>query len=248
MAGHSQFKNIMYRKGAQDARRARAFAKLAREIQVSARQGGPDPAMNARLRTAISAARAGNMPKDNIERAISRATGGDAAEFVEVRYEGYGPGGVAILVEALTDNRNRTASEVRSAFAKHGGNMRETGSVGFMFERIGQIRFTRDVGTVEDVFEASLDAGADDVNSDGSGHEIKCAPDEFASVMESLESRFGPPESAGLLWQAQSTIPVEEADAATLLKLLGALDNSDGVQGVAANFDIADDLMAKLTT
>ena len=248
MAGHSQFKNIMYRKGAQDARRARAFGKLTREILVSARQGGPDPAMNARLRTAILAARAGNMPKDNIERTISRASGDDAAEFEEVRYEGYGPGGVAVLVDALTDSRNRTAAAVRSAFAKYGGNMGETGSVGFMFERIGQIRFAPDAGSVEDVFEASLDAGADDVVSDDTGHEIRCAPDAFNAVLDSLESRFGPPDTAELIWQAQSTVAVEQADAATLLKLLGALDDNDDVQGVAANFDIADDLMAELTS
>ena len=248
MAGHSQFKNIMYRKGAQDARRARAFAKLTREIQVSARQGSPDPTMNPRLRTAIAAARAANMPKDNIARAIAKATGGDSAEFEEVRYEGYGPGGVAILIEAMTDNRNRTAAEVRSAFSKHGGNMGETGSVGFMFDRIGQIRYPAEVGAAEEIFEASLDGGADDVRTDASGHEVICSPDDFSTVLESLEALFGQPESAGLLWQPQSTIPVEENEATTLLKLLGALDDNDDVQAVAANFDIADDLMSKLTT
>ncbi len=248
MAGHSQFKNIMYRKGAQDAKRDRMFAKLTREIQVAAKLGSPDPSMNPRLRSAIAAARGANMPKDNIERAIKKgAGGGDDADFHEVRYEGYGPGGVAIMVEALTDNRNRTAADIRAAFSKHGGNLGETGSVGFVFERVGQIVFTPGVGSADAVFEAALDAGADDVSSSDSGHEVNCAPDDFHAVREALAMQLGEPTRAQLIWRPQSTIAIGLDEAAALLRLLDVLDDNDDVQSVSANFDIGDDVMARLT-
>ena len=246
MAGHSQFKNIMYRKGAQDAKRARTFAKLAREIQVAAKLGSPDPSMNPRLRSAIAAARGANMPKDNIERAIKKG-GGDDADFQEVRYEGYGPGGVAIMVEALTDNRNRTAADIRAAFSKHGGSLGETGSVGFMFEHVGQIVFTPGVGSADAVFEAALEAGAGDVSSSDNGHEVDCAPDDFHAVREALAERLGEPRRAQLIWRPQSTIAIGVDAAAALLRLLDVLDDNDDVQSVAANFDIGDDVMAHLT-
>ncbi|HLI13576.1 MAG TPA: YebC/PmpR family DNA-binding transcriptional regulator [Alphaproteobacteria bacterium] len=248
MAGHSQFKNIMYRKGAQDAKRARLFTKLIREIMVSAKSGLPDPASNPRLRAAIAAARDANMPRDNIERAIRRATGGEEdANYEEVRYEGYGPGGVAIIVEALTDNRKRTASDVRTAFSKHGGTLGETNSVSFQFKRLGQIQYGPEAGTADAIFEAALDVGADNVESSAGGHEITCAPEDFNAVRESLEARFGRPQRAGLVWKPQMAIQVDEEQAKTLLKLLDQLEDSDDVQSVAANFEIPDDLMAKLT-
>lgn len=247
MAGHSQFKNIMHRKGRQDAKRAKMFTKLAREITVSAKIGMPDPAMNPRLRAAIAAARAQNMPKDNIDRAIKRATGDEDANYEEVRYEGYGPGGVALIVEALTDNRNRTASEVRSAFSKHGGNLGETGSVSFMFERVGLIGYPADKGSAEKVFEAALEAGANDVKSDASGHEIICAPDDFSDVRDALETELGEPETARLDWKPQNSIAVDEDTAGTLLKLIDILDDNDDVQQVSANFDVAEDIMERLS-
>ena len=248
MAGHSQFKNIMYRKGAQDKKRAKLFSRLSREITVAARAGMPDPDMNPRLRTAVAAARAANMPKDNIERAIKKAAGGeDEANFEEIRYEGYGPGGAAIIVETLTDNRNRTASEVRTAFGKHGGSLGESNSVSFLFDRVGQIVYDREVGSVDAVFEAAVEAGADNVESSDETHEITCAPDDLAAVREALEPRLGAPREAQLAWKPLSTVQIEEVDADTLLKLLGALDESDDVQQVSANFEISDDVMARLT-
>jgi len=247
MAGHSQFKNIMYRKGAQDAKRAKMFAKLAKEIMVAARDGA-DPTMNARLRTAIAAARAQNMPKDNIERAVKKGSGEGGGEvFEEIRYEGYGPGGVALIVDALTDNRNRTASEVRAAFSKHGGSLGETNSVAFMFDRVGQIVYPADAASADDVFEAALEAGAQDVDSSGETHEIICAPEDFNTVSEALAARFGEPQSAELTWKPQNTVPVDESQAGTLFKLLEQLDDSDDVQRVVANFDVSDDVMAKLS-
>ena len=249
MAGHSQFKNIMHRKGAQDAKRARAFAKLAREIQVATKLGSPDPSMNPRLRSAIATARSANMPKDNIERAIKKGIGdGDDTEFHEVRYEGYGPGGVAIIVEALTDNRNRTAAEIRTAFSKHGGNLGETGSVGFMFERLGQILFTPGAGSADAVFEAAVESGADDVTSGDDGHVVKCAPDNFHAVREALAERLGEPPHAQLIWWPQSPITVGVDAATPLLKLIDVLDDNEDVQSVSANFDIGDDVMAHVTT
>ena len=248
MAGHSQFKNIMYRKGAQDKKRAKLFSRLSRELTVAARSGLPDPDMNPRLRTAVAAARAANMPKDNIERAIKKAAGGeDDTHFEEIRYEGYGPGGAAIIVETLTDNRNRTASEVRTAFGKHGGSLGESNSVSFLFDRVGQIVYDREVGLADEVFEAAVEAGADNVESSDETHEVTCAPDDLSAVREALEERLGPPREAQLSWKPLSTVQIEEADADTLLKLLGALDESDDVQQVSANFEISDDVMARLT-
>ena len=248
MAGHSQFKNIMHRKGAQDKKRAKLFAKLAREIEVAARMGMPDPSQNPRLRSAVVAARSANMPKDRIERAINKASGGeDGAVYEEIRYEGYGPHGVAIIVDALTDNRNRTASEVRSAFSKFGGNLGETNSVVFMFDRVGQIIFKADVADSETMFEQALEAGAQDVNSFDSSHEISCDPEDFGQAVEALEAIFGPPESAGLLWQPQTTVDIDVDAAQTLLKLIDTLEDGDDVQNVSANFDISDEVMAQLS-
>ena len=245
MAGHSKFKNIMHRKGAQDAKRAKKFTRLIKELAVAGRSG-IDPESNPRLRTALAACRVANMPKDNIERVLKKAAGGDGDNYDEIRYEGYGPGGVALIVEALTDNRNRTASEVRATFSKYGGNLGETGSVSFMFDRVGQIIYPADVADAEAMFEAALEAGADNAESDENGHEILTATEEFNSVRESLEAQFGSPEEAGLSWKPQNTTPVGEDQAETLLKLLDALDELDDVQSVASNFDIDDDIMAKL--
>src|SRR5271170_8078572 len=204
MAGHSQFKNIMYRKGRQDAVKSKLFGKLAREITVSAKIGLPDPATNPRLRAAILAARAENMPKDNIERAIKKAAGNDAENFEQIRYEGYGPGGVAVIVEVLTDNRNRTAGEVRASFTKSGGNLAETGAVSFMFDHVGVIEYDAGAASGEAMFEAALDAGADDVVSSDSGHEIYAAPDHFRAVAKALEAKFGEPRKSALVWRPQN--------------------------------------------
>ncbi len=247
MAGHSQFKNIMYRKGAQDAKRSKVFTKLIREITVASRSGLPDPDMNPRLRSAIQAARAANMPKDNISKAVKRATeAGDGDSFEEIRYEGYGPGGVCLIVEALTDNRNRTASEVRAAFSKFGGSLGETGSVSYQFDRIGTIEYPTDVADTDSVFEAAVEAGADDVNSHEGGHDIICEASDLHDVAKALEERFGEPLSARLTWQPQNPIPLDEHGALTLFKLLEALDDSDDVQRVSANFEVDDDVMQKL--
>ena len=247
MAGHSKWKNIMYRKGAQDARRSRQFTKVGREIAVAARAGAPDPEHNPRLRAAIQAARAVNMSKDAIERAIRRAAGGEeGADYQEMRYEGYGPGGVAIVVEALTDNRNRTASEVRAAFAKFGGKLGESGCVSFMFERLGQAVFDAAAGEADTVFEAALEAGASDVASDDDGHTVTCAPEDFGPLSEALAAAFGTPREAGLVWKPTNTVAVGEKEAATLLKLIEALEENDDVQSVAANFDVADQVMERL--
>ena len=247
MAGHSQFKNIMHRKGAQDKKRAKIFTRLIRELTVAAKTGA-DPDANPRLRSAIAAARAANMPKDNIDRVMKKATGGsDDTNYDEIRYEGYGPGGVAIIVDAVTDNRNRTASEVRSAFNKFGGNLGETNSVSFMFERIGLIAYPIAFGTSDAAFEAALEAGAENVNSTDQGHEFSCSPDDFNSVREHLEEHYGAPETADLAWKAQNTISVTEDQATTLLKLFDILDDNDDVQSVSANFEISDEIMSKLT-
>ncbi len=248
MAGHSQFKNIMYRKGAQDKKRAKLFSRLSRELTVAARSGLPDPDMNPRLRSAVAAARAANMPKDNIERAIKKASGGeDDSAYEEIRYEGYGPGGAAIIVDTMTDNRNRTASEVRTAFGKHGGSLGETNSVSFLFDRVGQIVYDREAGTADEIFEAAVEAGADNVETSGDSHEIICDPDDFSTVRDSLVERLGLPREAQLAWKPLSTVEIEETDAETLLNLLSALDDSDDVQQVSANFEISDDVMARLT-
>ncbi|MEK0084293.1 YebC/PmpR family DNA-binding transcriptional regulator [Benzoatithermus flavus] len=246
MAGHSQFKNIMHRKGRQDAVRAKLFTRLQREIQVAAKSGLPDPAANPRLRAAIQAAKAANMPKDNIERAIKRGQGGEAENYDEVRYEGYGPGGVAVIVEALTDNRNRTASAVRSTFGKHGGTLGETNSVSFQFNRVGSIRYPAAVASADDMLEAAIEAGAEDVESSEEGHEILCAPDDLAAVQEALEKRFGAPEQAILTWKPQVTVPVDDEKAESLFKLLEALDENDDVQRVIANFEVSEAALARI--
>jgi len=248
MAGHSAFKNIMHRKGAQDAKRARAFAKLIREITVSARTGLPDPAMNPRLRSAVVAARQASMPRDTIERAIKKAAGATGGEdYVDVRYEGYGPAGVALIVEALTDNRNRTASDVRAAFNKHGGAMGEANSVSFMFTRLGVIEYPAAIATTDAMLEAAIDAGADNVESGADGHEVTCAPDDLLSVRDALEARFGVPAAAKLDWRPSTSITLDEARAASLLKLIDALEDNDDVQNVYANFDIPDAVMQALS-
>lgn len=247
MAGHSQFKNIMHRKGAQDKKRAKVFTRLIRELQVAVKSG-TDPDSNPRLRAAMLAARAANMPKDNIDRVLKKAEGGgDDANFDEIRYEGYGPGGVALIVDTVTDNRNRTASEVRSAFTKYGGNLGESNSVAFMFDRVGQLIYPVAAASADDMFEAALEAGADDVESAEESHEITCAPEDLNAVREALDTRFGAPEEAGLTWKPQNTIALDEDKAATLLKLLDVLDDNDDVQSVSANFEISDEVMAKLT-
>jgi YebC/PmpR family DNA-binding regulatory protein len=245
MAGHSQFKNIMFRKGAQDAKRSKLFSKLAREITVSAKGGLPDPDKNPKLRAAILAARKENMPKDNIERAIKKALGGDAENYEEVRYEGRGPGGVAVIVEALTDNRNRTSGDVRSLFSKHGGQAGET--VAYMFDRLGQIQYPASIGSAEQMLDAAIEAGADDCQSTDQAHDFFCAPDDLTDVARALERRFGPPQSAKLVWRPQTTVPVEGEAADSLIKLLDALDDHDDVQTVFANFEMSDATMAKLT-
>jgi YebC/PmpR family DNA-binding regulatory protein len=247
MAGHSQFKNIMHRKGRQDAARSKLFGKLAREITVSAKLGLPDPDMNARLRAAIIAARAENMPKDNIERAIKKAQGSDAETYDEVRYEGYGPGGVAVIVETLTDNRNRTASDVRSAFSKNGGNLAETGAVSFMFDRVGVVEFASQVADAEAMFEAALDAGADDVVSSDAGHEIYVAQDRLREVAKTLEAKFGEPRKAAVVWKPQNTLTLQDVDGEKLLRLIESLEDHDDVQNVYANFEVSDALLAKMS-
>ncbi|MFN4143892.1 YebC/PmpR family DNA-binding transcriptional regulator [Aestuariivirga sp.] len=246
MAGHSQFKNIMHRKGKQDAVRSKIFSKLAREITVAAKAGLPDPDANARLRLAIQNARAENMPKDNIERAIKKAQGGDAENYDQVRYEGYGPGGVAVIVEALTDNRNRTASNVRSLFTKYGGNLGESGSVAFMFARVGEIVYPADKVSADAMLEAAIDAGADDVASDEQGHTIICAFESLGEVSSALAKNFGEATSVKVAWKPQTTTPVDQEKAESLLKLVDALDEDDDVQVVFSNADIPEEVMAKL--
>ena len=247
MAGHSQFKNIMHRKGRQDAQKSKLFGKLAREITVSAKLGTPDPGMNPRLRAAVLAARAENMPKDNIDRAIKKALGGDAESYEEIRYEGYGPGGVAVIVEVLTDNRNRTAGEVRAAFTKSGGNLAETGAVSFMFDRVGVIEYDAKAASSDAMFEAALEAGADDVVSSESGHEIYAAANQYGSVAKALEAKFGEPRKAGLVWRPQNTVAVGDEQGEKLLKLIENLNEHDDVQNVYANFEVSDALVQRMS-
>jgi YebC/PmpR family DNA-binding regulatory protein len=246
MAGHSQFKNIMHKKGKQDAIRSKLFSKLAREITVAAKMGLPDPAMNARLRAAMIAARAENMPKDNIERAIKKASGADAENYDEVRYEGYAPGGVAVIIEALTDNRNRTAGEVRSYFTKAGGALAETGAVSFMFDRVGLIEFDRKVASEDAILEAALEAGAEDVSTSEDGHEIITTLESLREVAQALEQKFGEPRKAALVWRPQTSISVDDEAGEKILKLVGALEDNDDVQNVYANFEVSDALVAKM--
>jgi len=247
MAGHSQYKNIMYRKGRQDAVKSKLFGKLAREITVSAKMGLADPAMNPRLRAAIIAARAENMPKDNIDRAIKKAQGGDGENYEEIRYEGYGPGGVAVIVEVLTDNRNRTAGEVRATFTKSGGNLAETGAVSFLFDHVGVIEYDARVASADAMFEAALEAGADDVVSSDNGHEIYAAPDRFGSVAKALEAKFGEPRKASLIWRPQNTVAVDDEQGEKVIKLIESLNEHDDVQNVYANFEVSDALVQRMS-
>jgi len=246
MAGHSQFKNIMHRKGRQDAVRSKLFGKLAREITVAAKLGTPDPAMNPRLRAAIIAARAENMPKDNIDRAIKKALGGTGEAYAEIRYEGYGPGGTALIVEVLTDNRNRTASDVRSYFTKSGGNLAETGAVSFMFDRVGVIEYDETIASADAMLDAAIEAGADDVVSSETGHEIYASQESFHDVAKALEDKFGEPRKAAIVWRPQNTVAVDDEAGERLLKLIETLNDHDDVQNVYANFEVSDALMAKL--
>ena len=248
MAGHSQFKNIMHRKGKRDAMRAKLFAKFAREITVAAKAGVPDPEMNPRLRLAIQEARAENMPKDNIERAVKKSQGADTESYDEIRYEGYGPGGVAVIVEALTDNRNRTAGEVRAIFSKNGGNLAETGAVSFMFSHVGVIEFDIKVASADAVLEAAIDAGAEDVTSSEDGHQILATPDSLNDVTKALEAKFGEPRKSAMLWKPQNTIALDDEAGEKILRLIESLDDSDDVQNVYANFEVSDALMQKMST
>jgi len=247
MAGHSKFKNIMFRKGAQDKKRSKLFSKLSKEITVAAKVGGSDPDANPRLRLAMQNARAQSMPKDNIVRAIKKSESGDEEAYEEMRYEGYGPGGVAVIVEALTDNKNRTASSVRSTFSKNGGSLGETGSVSFMFDRVGEIVLEPEAGNAEKVFEAALEAGAEDVESDEDGHTIVCAFEDLGDVSKALEADLGEAKSVNIVWKPQNTTPVEEDKAGTLMKLIDTLEDDDDVQNVFANFDISDEVLARLS-
>ncbi|MCE7886144.1 MAG: YebC/PmpR family DNA-binding transcriptional regulator [Alphaproteobacteria bacterium PRO2] len=246
MAGHSKFKNIQHRKGAQDRKRAQLFSKLGREITVAAKMGGGDPNMNARLRLAVANAKAQSMPRDNIEKAIQKGVGGnDLSNYVEMRYEGYGPGGVAIIVDALTDNKNRTAGEVRSIFAKQGGNLGETNSVSFMFDRVGEIIYPASVAGADAMFEAALEAGASNVES-GESHEITTTPDDFAAVRSALVAKFGEPEKSGLAWKPNVMAPVNEEQAGDVLELIEALEENDDVQNVTANVEVSEQVIQKL--
>ncbi len=245
MAGHSQFKNIMHRKGRQDKARSKLFSKLAREITTAAKLGLPDPSMNARLRAAVLAARAENMPKDGIERAIKKAAGNDVEAYEDMRYEGYGPGGVAVIVEVLTDNRNRTAGDVRAAFTKSGGNLAETGAVSFMFDHVGVVEFDAKVANADQMLEAAIDAGAEDVTSSENGHEIYTAADSLAGVAKALEGKFGEPRKAALVWKPKNTMAVDDEKGEKLFGLLEVLNDHDDVQNVYANFEVSDAMFAK---
>jgi YebC/PmpR family DNA-binding regulatory protein len=246
MAGHSQFKNIMHKKGKQDAIRSKLFSKLAREITVAAKMGLPDPAMNARLRSAVIEARAENMPKDNIDRAIKKASSADTENYDEVRYEGYAPGGVAVIIEALTDNRNRTAGEVRSYFTKAGGALAETGAVSFMFDRVGLIVFNRKVADDEAMLEAAIEAGADDVASGSEEHEVITSVAALRDAQKALEAKFGEPLKASIVWRPQNTIAVDDEAGEKILRLIGALEDNDDVQTVTANFEVSEALLEKM--
>jgi YebC/PmpR family DNA-binding regulatory protein len=248
MAGHSHAKNIMHRKGKSDAIRSKVFSKLAREITVAAKLGVPDPSMNPRLRLAVTNARAQSMPKDNIERAIKKASGGDAENYDEIRYEGYGPGGVAVMVETLTDNRNRTASNVRSYFSKNGGALGETNSVGFMFDRVGEIIYPASAGDADTVMEAAIEAGADDVESDEEGHVIYTSFGGMGEVAAALEAKLGEAESVKAIWKPQTLTPVDLEKGSTLMKLISTLEEDDDVQNVYANFDMSEEDLARLET
>jgi YebC/PmpR family DNA-binding regulatory protein len=247
MAGHSQFKNIMHRKGKQDKVRSKVFGKLAREITVAAKLGLPDPAFNPRLRAAILAARAENMPKDNIERAVKKASGNDAESYDEIRYEGYGPGGVAVIVEALTDNHNRTAGEVRATFTKNGGNLATTGAVSFMFNHVGVVEYDAKAASADAMLDAAIEAGADDVTSNDDGHQVFTTPESLRDVAKALEAEFGEARKSAMLWKPQNTVALDDAAGEKMLNLIELLDDNDDVQNVYANFEVSDALMKKLS-
>jgi YebC/PmpR family DNA-binding regulatory protein len=247
MAGHSKFKNIQHRKGRQDKIRSKLFSKLSRDITLAAKQGLPDVSANARLRLAVANARAESMPKDNIERAIKKALGGDSEAYETVRYEGYAPGGVAVIAEALTDNRNRTGGAVRAAFTKNGGNLASTGAVAHMFEHVGEIRFKSAAGSPDSVLEAAIDAGADDVVSDDTGHLVPCAFDSLGTIAGTLEEKLGEPESVKAVWKPNLSTEVDEDNAESIMKLIAALEDDDDVQSVFANFEVSEDVLKKLT-
>ena len=247
MAGHSKWANIQHRKGRQDAARSKLFSKLSKEITVAAKMGDPDPEKNPRLRLAVKEAKASSVPKDVIERAIKKSQGGDAETYEEIRYEGYGPGGVALIVEAMTDNRNRTASNVRSTFTKHGGNLGETGSVGFMFDRMGQVVYPASVGDADRVMEAAIDAGASDVESGEDGHVIWCDFTDLAEVSAALDASLGEAESTRLVWKPQTTTELDLEGMQKLMKLLDALEDDDDVQNVTANFEASDAVLDQLS-
>ncbi len=246
MAGHSQFKNIMHRKGKQDKVRSKVFGKLAREITVAAKLGQPDPAFNPRLRAAILEARAENMPKDNIERAIKKASGSESESYDDMRYEGYGPGGVAVIVEALTDNHNRTASEVRSAFTKAGGNLGTTGSVSFMFDHVGVVEYDAKVADADAMLEAAIEAGAEDVSSTEDGHQIFTTHETLRDVAKALEAKYGEARKAAMIWKPQNTVMLSDEAGEKMMKLMQALDDDDDVQNVFANFEVSAALMQKM--
>jgi YebC/PmpR family DNA-binding regulatory protein len=246
MAGHSKFKNIMHRKGAQDKKRSAMFSKLSREITVAAKMGLPDPEMNARLRAAVIAAKAQSMPKDNIQRSIDKASASDADNYEEIRYEGFGPGGVALIVEALSDNRNRTATNMRTIFSKNGGNLGASGSVSHSFDRLGLINYPVAAGDADKVFEAAIEAGAEDVQSGEEGHEIWTAQEDLHEVAKALEALLGAPESVKLAWRPQTPGEVGEGDAQALLKLIDTLDDDDDVQTVWGNYEVSEQVMEKL--
>lgn len=248
MAGHSKFKNIQFRKGAQDKKRSKIFSKLSKEITVAAKLGGPDPDANPRLRSAMQAARRQSMPKDNIDRAVKKSQDDGGENYEDIRYEGFAAGGVGVIVDALTDNRNRTASEVRMIFSKHGGNLGESGSVAFMFDRVGEISYPPDAANADDMFEAALEAGADDCLSNEDGHELVCASDALHDVAKVLEAKFGEPRSAKLNWRPQNSIDVDEEAGEKLLKFIDALEDSEDVQEVYANFEMSDEVLERLNS
>lgn len=246
MAGHSKWANIQHRKGRQDKLRAKLFSKMAKEITVAAKMGDPDPEKNPRLRLAVKEAKSSSVPKDVITRAIDKATGGDTENYDEIRYEGYGPGGVAVIVEAMTDNRNRTASSVRSIFAKSGGNLGETGSVAFMFDRKGQVIYPAATGSADDLMMAAIEAGAEDVESDEESHVVWCADTDLSVVSNALEEQLGESETSKLVWRPTTTTELDLSGMQSLMKLLDALEDDDDVQNVTANFEASDDVMAQL--
>jgi YebC/PmpR family DNA-binding regulatory protein len=246
MAGHSKFKNIMHRKGAQDKKRSAMFSKLSREITVAAKMGTPDPDMNPRLRAAVMAAKAQSMPKDNIQRAIDKSSMGDADNYEDIRYEGFGPGGVSLIVEALTDNRNRTATNVRTIFSKNGGNLGASGSVSHGFDRLGLVAYPASAGSADKVFEAAIEAGAEDVESDEDGHQIWTAQEDLHEVAKALEKSLGEPESTKLAWRPQTPVSVGEAEAGSLLKLIDSLEEDDDIQTVWGNYEVPDEVMERL--